>query len=90
MVNHIRLFSKTPFVYEVQTLLDDKPISAVGITVDEWMQFATTRSSYNPETWNEGIVVRSVDNKPYGVKGMNGRRWSFKIVSSEFLLQYGL
>jgi hypothetical protein len=90
LTSYIRLFSKTELVRPVETLLDDKPISAVGTTVDEWMQFATTRSSYNPETWNEGIVIRSMDNKPYGVKGMNGRRWSFKAVSSEFLLQYGL
>jgi hypothetical protein len=90
LTSYIRLFSKTELVRPVETLLDDKPISAVGTTVDEWMQFATTRSSYNPDTLNECIVIRSMDNKPFGVKGMNGRRWSFKTVSSEFLLQYGL
>jgi hypothetical protein len=62
----------------------------IGTTVDEWMKYATTKSVLNPDTYNEGIVVRSLDNKPYAVKGMNGRRFSFKVVSSEFLLQWGL
>jgi len=39
---------------------------------------------------NKGIVVRSVDNKPYDVKGLNGKRFSFKVVSNAYLMQYGL
>jgi hypothetical protein len=65
-------------------------IRDIGLTVDDWVKFATTKSTYNPKSYNEGIVVRSIDNMPYGIKGMTGKRFSFKIISPEFLLQYGL
>jgi len=68
--------------------LGDSTIGMIGSTVDEWVKFATTKSDLNPDTYNEGIVVRSLDNKPYAVKDMNGRRFSFKVVSPEFLLQW--
>lgn len=69
---------------------DGVSIKDIGLTVDEWVQYAETKSEYNPQTWNEGIVVRSVDNKPYGVKGMEAGRFSFKVISPKFLLQYDL
>lgn len=65
-------------------------IREIGTTVEEWIKFATSKSTLNPESYNEGIVVRSLDNKPYGQFKMNGKRWSFKVISPEFLLQYGL
>ena len=69
---------------------DGKTIKDIGLTVDDWLKYVDTRSIFNPDTWNEGIVVRSLDNKPYGVKGMAGGRWSAKVISNKFLLQYGL
>jgi len=65
-------------------------IGAIGTTVDEWIAYATTKNRLNPDTFNEGIVVRSLDNKPYGVCKMNGKRFSFKCVSPSYLLQWGL
>lgn len=70
--------------------LDRKTIKDIGLTVDDWLKYVDTRSPFNPDTWNEGIVVRSLDNKPYGVKGMTGGRYSWKCISNKFLLQYGL
>lgn len=69
---------------------DGKTIKDIGLTVDDWLKYVDTRSIFNPDTWNEGIVVRSLDNKPYGVRGMTGGRWSTKIISNKFLLQWGL
>ena len=65
-------------------------ISDIGLTIEEWLKFASSKSEFNQDTWNEGIVIRSLDNKPYGVRGMEGGRFSFKVVSNDFLLQYGL
>lgn len=65
-------------------------IRDIGTTVEDWLRFVETRSDFNPETWNEGIVVRSLDNKPYAVKGMEGGRFSFKVINNQFLLQYNL
>lgn len=70
--------------------IDNKTIKDIGLTIDDWLNYADSKSRYNPETWNEGIVVRSLDNKPYAVKGMEGGRFSFKVVSNKFLLQYNL
>jgi RNA ligase (TIGR02306 family) len=39
------------------------------------------------EILQEGIVVRSMDNKPYGLRGM-GEIFSFKVINPEFLLKY--
>jgi len=69
---------------------DGKTIKDIGLTVDEWIKYAETKSVFNPDTWNEGIVVRSLDNKPYGTRGMEGGRFSFKLVSPSYLLQWGL
>ena len=65
-------------------------IRDIGTTVEDWLRFAESKSDYNPDTWNEGIVIRSLDNKPYGVKGMEGGRFSFKVIANPFLLQYNL
>jgi hypothetical protein len=54
------------------------------------LKYVETKSTFNPDSWNEGMVIRSLDNKPYATKGMEGGRWSFKVVSNAFLLQYGL
>jgi hypothetical protein len=69
---------------------DNKTIKDIGLTIEDWLNYADSRSKYNSNTWNEGIVVRSLDNKPYAVKGMEGGRFSFKVVSNKFLLQYNL
>jgi len=69
---------------------DNKTIKDIGLTINDWLSYADSRSNYNLDTWNEGIVVRSLDNKPYAVKGMEGGRFSFKVVSNKFLLQYNL
>lgn len=74
----------------VPILVEQTTIGAIGTTVDDWIKYATTKSVLNPDTFNEGIVVRSLDNKPYAVHGMNGRRFSWKLVSPDFLLQWGL
>lgn len=66
------------------------PIKSIGLSVNDWLNYASSKSRYNPKTWDEGIVIRSLDNKPYGIRGMTGKRWSAKVVSNEFLLQYGL
>ena len=77
-------------IHPVETLYRDVTIGSIGTTVEDWIKLATTKSKFNPDSWNEGIVIRSMDNKPYGVRGMNGRRFSLKIINPEFLLQYGL
>lgn len=69
---------------------DKVTIKDIGLTVDAWLAFAETKSRFNSDTWNEGVVIRSLDNKPYGVKGMEGGRFSFKCVSNKYLLQYNL
>jgi hypothetical protein len=69
---------------------EHKTIRDIGITVDDWLKYVDSKSQFNPNTWNEGIVIRSLDNKPYGVKGMEGGRFSYKVISNQFLLQYGL
>jgi hypothetical protein len=65
-------------------------IEDVGLNINNWLELAESKSIFNEKTWNEGIVIRSSDNKPYGVKGMEGGRFSFKVVSNSFLLQYNL
>jgi hypothetical protein len=82
--------STIEIVDQLVTPSDGKTIKDIGLTVDEWLAYVETKSRFNPETWNEGVVVRSLDNKPYAVKGMEGGRWSWKIVSNKYLLQYGL
>lgn len=74
----------------VDEVLHDKPLGKVAKDVDGWMNLATSHSRFNPKSWNEGIVIRSIDNKPHGVRGMEGGRFSFKVVSNEYLLQYNL
>jgi hypothetical protein len=69
---------------------EGKTISDIGLTIDDWIKYATTKSDLNGESWNEGIVVRSLDNEPFGVAKMSGKRFSFKVINPEFLLQYGL
>ena len=69
---------------------DGITIKDIGLTVDAWLAYVETRSRFNPDTWNEGVVIRSLDNKPYGVKGMEGGRFSWKCVSNKYLLQYNL
>ena len=64
-------------------------VGDIGTTVKEWLEYATRKSHIVPEVWDEGIVVRSIDNKPYNVRNMNSKRFSFKVVSNEFLLEYG-
>lgn len=80
----------SPYLFHVPILKDNIPIKRIGTTIQDWLGYATTKSFYNEETWNEGIVVRSLDDKPYGISKMNGKRFSFKVISPEFLLQYGL
>lgn len=77
-------------IVEQLEIPNNKTIKDIGVTIDDWLKFADSKSIYNKDTWNEGIVVRSLDNKPYGVRGMEGGRFSFKVVSNQFLLQYGL
>jgi len=67
-----------------------KYIKDIGLNVDDWLKLAERKSVFNPDSYDEGIVVRSVDNKPYDVKGLNGKRFSFKVVSNAYLMQYGL
>lgn len=69
---------------------EHKSIHDIGVKIDDWLRFVETKSNFNPDTWNEGIVIRSLDNKPYGVRGMEGGRFSFKVINNQFLLQYGL
>lgn len=69
---------------------EGKCIYEIGTTVEAWLKFVETKSDFNSETWNEGVVVRSLDNKPYAVKGMEGGRFSFKVINNAFLLQYNL
>jgi RNA ligase. len=69
---------------------DHKTIKDIGLTVDEWLSYVETKSTFNPESWNEGVVIRSLDNRPYGVRGMEGGRFSFKVINNKFLLQYNL
>jgi hypothetical protein len=69
---------------------DNKTIKDIGLTINEWLTYADSKSIFNKDTWNEGIVVRSLDNKPYAVRGMEGGRFSFKVISNQFLLQYNL
>lgn len=54
-------------------------------TVDELVDFATRKSLLSPETWVEGIVVRSPNEDWDEELG----RLSFKIINPEFLLAYG-
>lgn len=68
----------------------NKTIKDIGLTIDDWLKYADSKSIFNSGTWDEGIVVRSIDNKPYGIKGMEGGRFSFKVISNKFLLQYNL
>lgn len=89
-INMLREASHNQELLQLVPHLGEATMGAYGVTVDDWIEFATTKSSLNPETYNEGIVVRSLDNMPYGVHGMNGRRWSFKVVSPQFLLQWGV
>jgi hypothetical protein len=74
----------------VETICMGFLLADIGKDVESWIKIATSKSVFNPEAWNEGIVARSVDNKPYGVKGMEGGRFSFKAINPEFLLQYNL
>lgn len=69
--------------------LSEYKIKDIGLTISDWLKEATRKSHLVPEVWDEGIVVRSVDNKPYNVRNMNSKRFSFKVVSNEFLLEYG-
>lgn len=82
----------TPQYFTMVDILsrDGLTIGDIGTTVEDWVKYATTRSIFTKSTWNEGIVIRSMDNRPYGVKNMNGKRFSFKVINPEFLLQYDL
>lgn len=65
-------------------------IGSIGVTIDSWLQFADGKSTINPSVLREGIVIRSIDNKPYNVKNLPSKRFSFKVVSNKYLLQYNL
>lgn len=55
-------------------------IKDVGLTVDEWVEYAKGKSALNPKIEREGIVVRIVTN---GQKML-----SFKVINPLFLLKY--
>ncbi len=54
-------------------------------TVDELVDFATRKSLLSPETWVEGIVIRSLEEDWDEELG----RLSFKVINPEFLLAFG-
>jgi len=66
------------------------PIGSFGLTVKDWTTMATQKSEWNEDTYDEGLVARSLDNKPFGVRGLNGKTFSFKVISPEFQLQHKL
>ena len=51
-----------------------------GHTVDSLLQYATFKSAINPTVLAEGLVFRSIDN-------IDGRFYSFKAVSPDFLIK---
>lgn len=88
--NKLAQYNNSEYFHIVANLKTDVPISSIGTKIEDWVSFATTKSLFNPNSWNEGIVIRSMDNKPYGVNKMEGKRFSFKVINPEFLLQYNL
>lgn len=90
---YIKLLAAGATIEHVPVIIspdEHKKISDIGLNVEDWLKLSESKSIFNPETWNEGIVVRSLDNKPYGVRGMEGGRFSFKSIAPSFLLQWNL
>jgi len=54
-------------------------------TVDKMVEYATAKSVPNKNVWQEGIVVRPLEEAQDEELG----RLSFKVVNPEFLLEYG-
>jgi RNA ligase (TIGR02306 family) len=75
-------FTKKLLIYRVP-LVDKK--FHLGITVDEAVNYATTKSRINPNVWAEGIVIRPVVETTDPDLGS----LSFKVINPEYLLKHG-
>lgn len=50
--------------------------------MERWVEMSKFRSTINPDSWAEGIVIR-----PLVEKRFNGERFSFKVINPIFLLE---
>ena len=59
--------------------------------IDELTYFATKKSMFDVNTWQEGIVIRAKEEIkcPAMLQFTNQDRLSFKVINPEFLLKYG-
>lgn len=70
--------------------IDTVPIIDSGIILDftfeQLMEMANKRSPLNPDVIQEGLVIRSITEKRVLINGV-GSRFSFKVVSNDYLLK---
>lgn len=58
----------------------------LGSDINKLVEMATIKSVITPTEWAEGIVVRSLTEKP--MLGTEHNRFSFKVINPEYLIQH--
>ncbi len=58
----------------------------LGGTVEDLLKMASAKSPLNPTAWQEGIVIRPLNERIIEIAGQQGR-FSFKAISNDYLLK---